>query len=109
MENARKYFRHANNTTYCTLNKFTKTLTKTEHCQETFMSESIFMKFLTKTFTDSILERPLRIVYKVQKSSFNEIPEKDDSCKIYEKYLQKLEKENFKVKNESSPRNYKCF
>ena len=45
----------------------------------------------------------LRIVYKDQKSSLDELLKKDDSCKIHDRNLQKLVSEIFKVKMNLAP------
>ena len=45
-----------------------------------------------------IHERALRVVYKDHNSSFDEIFEKDNSCKIHDRNLQKLVREIFKAK-----------
>ena len=48
-------------------------------------------------------ERALRVVYKDHSSSFVELLEKYNSCKIHDKNLQKLVTEIFKVKMNFSP------
>ena len=45
-----------------------------------------------------IHERALRVVYKDYNSSFDELLEKDSSCKIHDRNFQKLVTEIFKVK-----------
>ena len=50
-----------------------------------------------------IHERPLRIVYKDKKSTFNELLEKDNSVEIHIKNLQVLFTEMFEVHKETSP------
>ena len=48
-------------------------------------------------------ERALRVVYKDHNSSFNELLEKDNSCKIHYKNLQKLVTEILRVKMNLPP------
>ena len=48
-------------------------------------------------------ERALRIVYKNDKLTFQELLEKDDSVTIHQKNLQKLATEMFRIKNKLSP------
>ena len=50
-----------------------------------------------------IHERALRVVYKDHNSSFDELLEKDNSCKIHDRNLQKLVTEIFKVKMNLAP------
>ena len=50
-----------------------------------------------------IHERALRIVYKDQNSTFQELLNKDDSVSIHHRNLQKLVTEMYKVKNKLSP------
>ena len=45
----------------------------------------------------------LRVVYKDHSSSFDELFEKDNSCKIYDRNLQKPVTETFKVKMNLAP------
>ena len=50
-----------------------------------------------------IHEWTLRVVYKDHNSSFDELLEKDNSCKIHDRSLQKLVTEIFKVKMNLAP------
>ena len=50
-----------------------------------------------------IHERALRVVYKDHSSSFDELLEKDNSCKIHERNLQKLVIEIYKMKMNLAP------
>ena len=50
-----------------------------------------------------IHEWTLRVVYKDHNSSFDELLEKDNSCKIHDRNLQKLVTEIFKVKMNLAP------
>ena len=53
-------------------------------------------------FHNKIHERTLRIVYNDQQRTFEELLERDNSCMIHERNLQKLAIEMFKVNNELS-------
>ena len=50
-----------------------------------------------------IHERALRVVYKDHSSSFDELLEKDSSCKIHERNLQKVVIEIYKMKMNLAP------
>ena len=50
-----------------------------------------------------IHERALRVVYKDHSSSFDELLEKDNSCKIHERNLQKVVIEIYKMKMNLAP------
>ena len=52
---------------------------------------------------NNIHERALRLTYKHNKSSFKQLLEKDHSVTVYQKNLQVLVTENFKVKNNLAP------
>ena len=53
------------------------------------------------TRINKLHERALRVVYKDEKLTFNQLLEKDNSFTIHERNLQKLALLMFKVKNES--------
>ena len=52
---------------------------------------------------NTLHERALRIVYKNDKLTFQELLEKDDPVTIHQKILQKLATEMFRIKNKLSP------
>ena len=54
-------------------------------------------------YINRIRERPLRVVYKDHNFSFGELLEKDNTCKIHDRNLQKLVTEIFKVKINLAP------
>ena len=54
-----------------------------------------------------IRESALRVVYKDHNSSFDKLFEKDNSCKIHDRNLQKLVTEIFKVKMNLGPEKMK--
>ena len=55
-----------------------------------------------KHFINRIHERALRVVYKDHNSSFDELFEIDNSCKIHDRNLQKLVTDIFEVKMNSA-------
>ena len=54
-------------------------------------------------YINHIFERALRVVYKDHISSFDNLLEKDNFCKIFDRNLQKMVTETFKIKMNIAP------